>query len=877
MNQSARKILHRYRQYFLLTVTAFLISVGAKAQPAQYVHKVVLQAFWWDYWNSNYRYNWCNYLTDLAPRLKRMGVDAIWIPPCVKNGSGGSVGYSPFDMYDLGDKYQKGGGDGIRDSTRCGTKDDLLRMIAVMHANGIEVVFDAVINHNDGAGTNSNAGGIDPEPNYSMKSNNGYKNFRFVSYKTPIINDSLADDYFSRSGRWAKNYQNFHLNPANTFCSSGASTAGDICCTFFGPDADYETPGALGQSTNIPTSGNAIINGISRPYYNPVQTAGPDGNYMHSNVRAWMKWFKRQTNVDGYRFDAVKHFPINVQQNVVTDMKYNLPAWAAGGQDMFCIGEWVGGAGPIDSYVGSVALPAGSPAGEEAVGAFDFSLRGYGTNGGIYSMVLGGGSYNMQYLQYDRQAKRWMDYGNKRVYRSSPFVNSHDTYRPKLDSVGRFLRPLGDASGWDTNNELGGNGRHIDPREPRLAGAYAAAMAFNGNPIIFFEDIFDVGTTGKRWSHRPESETDLPVRADLQNILHAHQKLSFKDADEFLPTNYTGATAPVYNKGTSGDHFVIERKGKAIIGITDAFSSTTSNASDQEVWITVADDSWKNKNLIDYSGAHGLTTSQVFSDGRVLIKTAPAGHNISGARGHGYSIWAPIPDGITFPTVDSMYKYLATYAPPRSPITTQEWEMADDLGDSHCLGLGQGGALPGNSTNERIAGRIYVAAGKEVTAFVTPEFDGRDITFSLYDNRGNLVKTVSGITTTAAPLTASYTPDADGWLVAKVRNSNDNTAGQKVWVRLSYTAPAVVKTTAPEALIPTDVSIWSGNKGTTDVMDCGNWEAGKIPGPASTVMVYGHAKPFPVVAADLTINKLQLFTGAQMSVNPGIQLTILSQ
>src|SRR5947208_2192091 len=103
--------------------------------------RVMLQAFWWDYWNNNFRYRWADYLCELAPRLKALGIDAVWIPPSLKNASPGSVGYSPFDPYDLGDKYQKGG-DSLRNTTRSGTKDELLRMIAVMHANGIEVIED---------------------------------------------------------------------------------------------------------------------------------------------------------------------------------------------------------------------------------------------------------------------------------------------------------------------------------------------------------------------------------------------------------------------------------------------------------------------------------------------------------------------------------------------------------------------------------------------------------------------------------------------------------------------------------------------------------------------------------------------------------------
>jgi alpha-amylase len=68
--------------------------------------KIVFQGFWWDYWNSNYPNGWSNYLADLSPRLKQMGIDAVWVPPSIKNGNQGD-GYSPLDDYDLGDKYQK--------------------------------------------------------------------------------------------------------------------------------------------------------------------------------------------------------------------------------------------------------------------------------------------------------------------------------------------------------------------------------------------------------------------------------------------------------------------------------------------------------------------------------------------------------------------------------------------------------------------------------------------------------------------------------------------------------------------------------------------------------------------------------------------------
>ena len=840
------------------------------------VKKVVLQAFWWDYWNNNYRYSWANYLCELAPRLKAIGIDAVWIPPSAKNASGGSVGYSPFDNYDIGDKYQKGG-DSIRNKTRSGTKDELLRMIAVMHANGIEVIEDAVMNHNSNAGNNtSGAGGQDPNAT-SMLTESGYKNFRYVSYATPLIDDG-QNDYWTRAGRWSKNYQNFHPNPVN------GCTGGDLCSSFWGPDIDYESPGAFGQSSNIPTSGSVTIGGISRNYFNPAQST----NYMTNGGRDWIKWFSKQTNVDGYRFDAVKHFAIDAQKYFINEAKYNLPSWAAGGENMLSIAEWVSSSTDLDNYmtnvsggIGGIGGGAGGNgvAGEKHTGTYDFALRGYSAAGGIYRMVVGTnfpGDFNMASMPGCQQGLRYEDYtGGKRVYRSVPFVNSHDTYRPKLDPNGNFLFPVGNPAGWDVGNELGGNGAHIDPREPRLAAAYATAFAVDGNPAAFFEDILDIGTTGKRWTHIPTNETDLPVRPDLRNIIQCHQKLGFKDGNYGVPT---AVNSPSFQNGAnSGDYIVFERIGKALIGVTDYFNNGGTNTFDQQVYCKV-DDSWPvGTVLYDYSGAHGVNTVTIPADRRVFVQTAPVAHTIAGAYGHGYSVWAPKPAGVTFTTVQDIYDYLATYTPGRNVVTTQEWEMADDLGDSHCQSLGQGGRIPDNITNERVVGRIFTDSNKVITYTLTPEVDGSNLTITLYNSKGEVVNTTSGVAMIASPLTATFTTNYKGWVIAKVRNTNEGYAGQKAWVRLAYTAPTVVTTNSGIGLVPTTTSIWTGNKNTTDVTDCGNWEGGLVPSTASNVVVYGHAKPYPVVAANLIVNKVSLYSGATMIVNPGINLTILSQ
>ncbi len=752
-----------------------LVSFTTTAQTTR-VKKVVFQSFWWDYWNSNFPNQWSNYLTEMAPRLKSMGFDAVWVAPSYKNGSTGSVGYSPFDHYDLGDKYQKGGGS-LNVRTRMGNKDELLRLFAVLHANGMDAIQDVVLNHVDNAGSNGGAGGVDPQSPYSVANAAGYKNFRYVSYATPGVDES-QNDYWTRSGRWSKNYPNFYPNQFNN------CTSGDICAPLFGPDISYESS-AYGQSSNIPTTGSATVGSVTRPYFNPAQGS----NYMRDNARNWLTWYKKQTGADGWRWDAVKHFPIYVQEDLIYNTKYTISAFARGGEAMTNIGEWIGDKSVLDAYVTNVRSGT-----EEHTGTFDFNLRGYGANGGLYSMVLGMGGFNMQNLPGEQQDKRFYNYSTQRVHRTCPFVNSHDTYRPKVDATGNFLKPLGDGTGWDAGQELGGNGQHIDPREPRLFSAYATVFAMDGNPVVFFEDLFDIGTTGKRYSHLPTSTTDLPVRADIVNIVQAHQRLQYKAGDYGVPTALGGAQTPFYAKGSSSDHVVFERYGRALIGVTDAFSNVANNTADQEVWVNSADPAWRNTDLIDYSGAHGVTTSRVQADGRVLIKTAPVGHTIAGARGHGYSVWAPKPAGVTINTVTDIYNYLAGYVQTRSAQTTQEWEMADDLGDSHPNSLQQGGKLPANSTAQRTVGRIYAASGKTITYKVFPETNGFSQHIALYNTSGTLLSQVTGTSTNTVPLTGSYTPTATGWLTVKVKQTTNTQPAQRVWVNVSYTAPATVNT-----------------------------------------------------------------------------------
>ncbi len=846
-------MIFKFKQIsFKVFIFLLLFASSANILNAQQrVKKVVMQAFWWDYYNNNYRFKWADYLTELAPRLKAAGVDAIWIPPNYKNDGPGSVGYGPFDQYDLGDKNQKGDASNDTLKTRSGTKDELLRMMAVMHANGIDVIQDIVLNHTTGAGNRGSGGGRDYTAASAPYKDQGtayngqiiggsdyYKNFRYSCYATPFL-DTSAADYFTRKGRWSKNIMNFYPNANNNYVNTS-----EISTAYFGPDIAYEA-NSIGQSTNIPTSGSVTIKGITKSYYNPVQAT----NYMAQSAKDWIVWYKKQTGADGFRWDAVKHYGYSVQSDLTYALKYQ-SGFANGGNNMFNVGEYVGQPSEVDYYV-SQLIKTGTPiesgiANEQLSGGFDFGLRAYASSGSIYSMVLGQGNFDMQSIPGAQQSTRYFDYPNgTRVYKTVPFVNSHDTYRPILTANGNFSQSLGNAAGWNTGNELGGNGNHIDPREPRFAAANAVIAAVDGNPCFYIEDVFDYFTLNKRWTHIPSNVDSLPIRKDVVNIMLCHQKLGFKDGDYGVPTAQTGVNAPAYISGSSGDHIVFERTGKALIGVSDAYSSASNNTADQQVWVTCNTAWTPGTVLYDYSGAHGVSGTTIQSDRRVLIKTAPCGHNITGVYGHGYSIWAPYPNG-TPTTVADLWNYIATYNQPRAITTQQEWEMADDLGDSHCASLGQGGQLPANSTNQRVAGKIFVQSGTNVAYYLTPSIDNTNLSISLWDLDGNKLSEATGNSSAASPISGSFSAAYTGWITIKVRHAVATQAAQKVWANVTYTAPTVIDTRATANAATTRVSIWTGNKGTTDITDCGNWEEGLVPTNSSTVIVPSFANPAPV-------------------------------
>jgi alpha-amylase len=91
---------------------------------------------------------WWDHLAMQAHALRKAGFTAVWLPPVWKGASGiHSVGYDPFDDYDLGSKDQK-----WTVPTRYGTREQLARCVAMLRANDLDVYVD-LVEHHRGGGT----------------------------------------------------------------------------------------------------------------------------------------------------------------------------------------------------------------------------------------------------------------------------------------------------------------------------------------------------------------------------------------------------------------------------------------------------------------------------------------------------------------------------------------------------------------------------------------------------------------------------------------------------------------------------------------------------------------------------------------------------
>ncbi|AIM24683.1 alpha-amylase [Melissococcus plutonius] len=271
--------------------------------------RTLLQGFEW--YLPEDQYHWQK-IAELAPLLKQIGFTSIWLPPAYKGLKGEKeVGYAPYDLYDLGEFQQQG-----TIATKYGTKDEYLACIHALKENDLEVLADIVFDHFMGA---------DEKEEVLAERCKATDREAIISKQRMIE----ARTKFTFSGRKGK-YDNYQWSWKN----------------FSGVDYDDKQ------------KEEGIFKFVGKKWNSPVDNENANFDYLMGcnldmtypetiqQLDNWGKWYQSITDIDGYRFDAVKHIKFDFFNQWLLHRRKEKE------QELFIIGEyWNNDLQKLENYI----------------------------------------------------------------------------------------------------------------------------------------------------------------------------------------------------------------------------------------------------------------------------------------------------------------------------------------------------------------------------------------------------------------------------------------------------------------------------------------------------------------------------------------------
>ena len=211
-----------------------------------------------------------------AKNLKESGFTSVWFPPAYKGSAGGlSVGYDPYDLYDLGEFDQKNSV-----ATKYGTKEEYLKAIDALHAEKMMVIADVVFNHK--------AGGDELEK-VSVRRVDEDNRTEFIG-DVEEIEAWTKFNFTGRKDEYSKFIWDYH-------CFSGIDWAEDLQET-----AIFSIQNEYGEGwENVPSQEAGNFDYLM---FNDIDFRN---EAVRDELIRWGKWYYETTKVDGFRLDAVKH------------------------------------------------------------------------------------------------------------------------------------------------------------------------------------------------------------------------------------------------------------------------------------------------------------------------------------------------------------------------------------------------------------------------------------------------------------------------------------------------------------------------------------------------------------------------------------------
>ncbi len=258
--------------------------------------------------------NFWNQLSATAKDLATAGFTALWLPPAYKANSGPfDVGYSTYDLFDLGEFEQKNidlVSQGHTDSkskirTKYGTRDEFLAAVKAAQQSGIKIYADAVFNHRNGADEIETVKAIPVAWNDRNQETGPPREIRIWShYNFP----GRGEKYSSMKWHW------WHFDAVN----HNADDPEDITI--------YRLKGKHFDTEVDPREGN----------YDFLMACDLDMSHeqVRGELKYWGEWFLDTTGVDGFRMDAVKHIRAFFFNEWLDHVRHHAQ------QNLFSVGEY---------------------------------------------------------------------------------------------------------------------------------------------------------------------------------------------------------------------------------------------------------------------------------------------------------------------------------------------------------------------------------------------------------------------------------------------------------------------------------------------------------------------------------------------------------
>ncbi|MGB3671900.1 MAG: alpha-amylase [Phormidesmis sp.] len=214
-------------------------------------------------------------VTERAEALAAAGVTALWLPPAYKGAAGGyDIGYGVYDLYDLGEFDQKGS---VR--TKYGTKDEYISAIESIKRTGMAVYADIVLNHK--------MGGDEEEE------------FKATPYSPDNRSQPIGDEvlikswtHFTFPGRKGKysslEWHWWHFNAVDY----NSYEEGEFEAVFLFEGKSFD------DQVDLEKGGFDYLMGCDLDMSHPE---------VEEDLLKWGEWYVDTTDIDGFRFDAVKH------------------------------------------------------------------------------------------------------------------------------------------------------------------------------------------------------------------------------------------------------------------------------------------------------------------------------------------------------------------------------------------------------------------------------------------------------------------------------------------------------------------------------------------------------------------------------------------